>query len=1169
MGLNLLSQFVAEDELACLMLVPVRLPLFWVLAVIVAVVAFFAMFVFSGVARAETRAPGWEVTSTTFPTNLAPSGGTGTIEVNVYNVGAVPSTGTVTVTDTLPPGVVATEAADAQSGGGGEFLNEFGLWECSAGHVVTCTNTTNLPTIPIPQPKPPTEEEQLKVAHERGAGAILHIGIVVKVETDVPGTLINHVTVAGGGALAPASSTAPITISSTPAPFGFQQTDGWFSNADGTLDTQAGSHPYEFTYSFDMNTARTSHGGLNPAGGQPRNLTVNLPPGFVGNPTAVPRCARQQLEEETCSPSSQVGTVVANAKTGQLVPFRVSVPVYNMVPPPGLPAQFGVQLFGVFVYLDAGVRSGGDYGITVHNNNLPEEQVMGAHVIFWGEPADPSHNEDRFSGAKGSECTAGCASGGPHVPFLTLPTSCVGPQSYTATADAWETAGFGEASFLSHDSNGVQSGFTGCDQLGFAPTITVSPDTSSTDTPAGATVDVSTPQEGLVTPGALSTSNIKATTVTLPPGFVINPGQAAGLQACMEGDVPGGDDLPLAGENGEEERFTGPADCPNASKVGTVKATTPLLNEPLEGNVYVLQSDPPNLKLLATVSVDGVNVKLVLNVHLDEGTGQITTTVVNIPELPITDFKVSFSGGAQAALDTPTQCGEEETTSDFTPWSTPSVADVFPSSNFAIGSGPGGTGCPSSPLPFAPSLTAGATTDQAGGFTNFSLLLQRPDGQQRIAGLQFKAPPGLAAELSRVPLCTNIQAETNTCPEASKIGHTVVEAGPGPYPLVVPQPGQEPAAIYLTESYDGAPFGLSIVVPLRVGPFVLPTQRVRARIEVDPRTVQLTVTTNPLPQEVAGVPTDLREIDAVVEHAEFMFNPTNCEPSSFSGTATGTPPPGVGGPGTSAAIVTHFQVGACRSLGFSPAFTAKTSGKTSKAFGASLSATLAYPPTPPGTGQATSQANIRAVKVELPKQLPSRLTTLQKACTAAQFNTNPANCPAASIVGQALVHTPVLPVPLAGPAYFVSHGGEAFPALVLVLQGYGVTVIVEATTFISKAGVTSLTFKTAPDAPFSTFTLTSPEGKYSALAANGNLCKSKLTMPTELTAQNGAILRQTTKISVTGCTKVKTLTRTQKLAAALKTCHKDKNKTKRASCEHNAHKKYGTHKTPKKTKKKK
>ncbi len=194
------------------------------------------------------------------------------------------------------------------------------------------------------------------------------------------------------------------------------------------------------------------------------------------------------------------------------------------------------------------------------------------------------------------------------------------------------------------------------------------------------------------------------------------------------------------------------------------------------------------------------------------------------------------------------------------------------------------------------------------------------------------------------------------------------------------------------------------------------------------------------------------------------------------------------------------------------------------------------------------QANIARVKVELPKQLPARLTTLQKACTAAQFDANPAGCPAASFIGHAKAITPILPEPLEGPAIFVSHGGEAFPSLEIVLQGYGVTIDLVGSTFISKQGITSTTFKTVPDAPVGSFELTLPEGPDSALTALGNLCsatttvtvKKKVTvrahgrrkaithkvkqtqpatlqMPTEFVAQNGMVIHQNTPITVTGC----------------------------------------------------
>jgi len=673
---------------------------------------------------------------------------------------------------------------------------------------------------------------------------------------------------------------------------------------------------------------------------------------------------------------------------------------------------------------------------------------------------------------------------------------------------------------LSHDSDHDPEGFTGCERLAFGPLISTSPDTGQADTPAGLTVEVNPSVGGLVSPEGLSTSDIEDTTVTLPEGVVINPGQAAGLQTCQET----AEQSSIGTENAPS--------CPSASKVGTVKVKTPLLEgsaeKELEGSVYVLQSNPPELHLLVAVSGDGVNLKLVGIVHLDEASGQLTTTFgeqpdveasdpflkghLRLPQLPFTSFKLSFSGGAQAALDTPTQCGTYTTSADFGPWAGPFVPDLSQTAALTVTSGAGGAACPSRPLPFTPSLIAGSTTDQAGGFTDFSLLLSRPDDQQRVSSIQFKTPEGLLGMISKVPLCAEAQANAGDCPEASQIGHTVVESGPGPFPLVVPELGQPPAPIYLTGSYKGAPYGLSIVVPLHVGPFTLPTQVVRAKIEVDPLTSQLTVTTDPLPQIISGVPADLRTINAVIDRPGFMFNPTNCEPMSFSGTASGTE-------GAQATISSHFQMGSCQALKFKPNFKVSTSGKTSRKNGASLDVKLLYPATPLGANQASSQSNIKSVKVDLPKQLPSRLTTLQKACTSATFVADPAGCPAASRVGQVSAITPVLPVPLTGPAYFVSYGGAKFPELVFVLQGYGVTVYVHAETFISKAGITSSTLRYVPDVPISSFELKLPEGPYSALAANGNLCTSTLKMPTAFTGQNGATIHQATPVSVTGCPK--------------------------------------------------
>lgn len=722
-------------------------------------------------AGAAVRAPGWESAPGTYPSTIQPLGDAD-IVVPVYNIGGAESNGTITVTDRLPAGLTAIEAG---------YVGE--LWQCTLGSVVSCVNDpSNLPSI------------------EPGNVRLLEIR--VSASAAVSGTAVNEVTVSGGGALTSANASDTVRFGSQAPSFGLETLDSWFSNADGTIDTQAGSHPYSLSLAFYVNNT-----GSVPAG-EVRDILVNAPPGIIGDPQAIPRCTRSQLNAEECPADSQIGMdepaiggLDPTNPIGSLPAFQI--PLYNMVPPPGVPAEFGFLLLDSGARLDATVRSGSDYGISEHIDNLVQDLVTFNTITIWGVPGDASHDYQRCGFIEGSG-RCGVSSGIGAVPFLTLPTACAGPQTFSETVDSWAPqgtpgSGVDELSSLTHDNNHLPEGISGCDRLQFKPSIDIAPDTSSADTPAGLTVDVKMPQEGLTANNTLAMSDIKDTTVTLPEGVVVNPGQAAGLSACSDAQS-------AVGTEGEPS-------CPPSSRVGLDAIETPLLAHKLEGGVYVMQSNPPDLKLLATASGEGVNLKLVGHVHLDEATGRLVTTFSETPELPFTDFKLSFSGGAQAALATPTGCGAFTTTSDFTPWSTPSVEDAFPASTFAIDRGAGGGACPGGALPFAPSLIAGATTDQAGGFTGFSMLLTRGDDQQRIDGLQFKAPPGLTGTLTNVPLCTNAQAETNSCPEASRIGHTVVESGPGPYPLVVPEPGQPQAPIYLTEGYEGAPFGLAIVLP--------------------------------------------------------------------------------------------------------------------------------------------------------------------------------------------------------------------------------------------------------------------------------------------------------------------------------------------------------------------
>jgi hypothetical protein len=456
---------------------------------------------------------------------------------------------------------------------------------------------------------------------------------------------------------------------------------------------------------------------------------------------------------------------------------------------------------------------------------------------------------------------------------------------------------------------------------------------------------------------------------------------------------------------------------------------------------------------------------------------------------------------------------------------------VTAESHFNIETGPNGSPCPGAQLPFHPSLRGSALNINAGAFSPFTATMSRLSGEQNLQSLEVHLPPGLSGILSGVELCPEPQANLGECGPNSLIGETTVAVGVGGEPYTV-----SGGKFSLTGPYNGtgactvgepgcAPFGVTFTVPAKAGPFDLAKTKnnhpacdcvlVRGKIEINPQTAAITITSNPpgtpdaIPTSIEGIPLEIQHVNAVTTRSNFQFNPTNCSKMEVTGTIHSSE----GGTDT---IGVPFQVTNCAALKFTPKFAVSTNAKTSKANGASLTATVSEP-----AGSLGTQANLARVKVELPKQLPSRLTTLQRACTASQFEANPAGCPSESDIGRAKVTTPLVPVPLEGPVYFVSHGGEAFPSLEIVLQGYGVKIVLVGATFISKSGVTSTTFKTVPDQPFSSFALTLPTGKFSALTALGNVCKEKLTMPTEFIGQNGMEIHEVTKIGVTGCKKAK------------------------------------------------
>ncbi len=832
----------------------------------------------------------------------------------------------------------------------------------------------------------------------------------------------------------------------------------------------------------------------------------------MGNPTPLPKCDMHVFLEEAqtpekiqCASNTVVGVAtptVTRAARGTRTPWAFDEALYSLAPAVGEPARFGfiIPLGGV-VILDTSVRTG-DYGVVVSVPDIPETvEFIGSQVTFWGAPADKRHDTARQPCLLDTGTLFGesCPVAEKGQPFLILPTSCAGLMQTTIEGDSWNNIG----QFMSKEytlQNVASEPYTlnGCNHLNFKPSISVTPDGQQGSTPTGLTVGVHVPQEASLNPSGLAESSVKDTTVTLPAGVALNPAGADGLLSC------GLDEIAL--------ESSAASTCPEAAKVGTVEINTPLLPNPLVGAAYLAEQNAnPFGSLIALYlevydHVSGVRVKLAGEVKPDPVTGQLVSTFNDTPQLPFEDLKLNFFGGSRAPLGTPALCGGYTTTASIEPWSGGEPVDS--SSEFKITSGPNGTPC-SNPLPFDPSLTTGSLNIQAGAFTPFTMTMSREDGNQNLDAIQLKMPSGLLGTLSDVKLCGEAQGNAGTCGPESLIGHTTVSVGLGGSPYTVT--GGE---VFITGPYEGAPYGLSIVNPAKAGPFDLGKVIVRAKIEVNPTNAALTITSDPtgpyaIPQIIDGIPLQIKHVNVSIDRPDFTFNPTNCAPQAITGALTSRQ-------GTVKALNVPFQVTNCATLGFKPIFSVSTAGRTSRAKGASLNVKLTYPKAPFG-----SQANIGKVKVDLPKQLPSRLTTLQKACPDSIFNANPAACPPDSRIGSATATTPVLPVHLEGPAYFVSHGGAKFPELIIALSGEGVTVYLHGETFISSRGITSSTFRTIPDVPIGVFELHLPQGSDSALAANGNLCTSKLIMPTTFVAANGMTIKQSTPITATGCAKHK------------------------------------------------
>jgi len=1039
---------------------------------------------------AAAPATAWQIKQGADPTIL-PSGTTNVAQFHllITNVGGEAAPPGVTVTDTVSAGLTPVPGSSSMPPEApAAILPLYASQESQEKARFPCTITGQTVTCAI-KTRAVLPGEQFDVF------------VPVAVEADPPAMVTNEVTVSSSGA-APAFSAFSAPTGEGSPPFAFSEgplglSGSAFDEAGAT--PPAGAHPFDVELSARVSTVV---GGTGIKARDPlRSLRLELPAGLVANPLAVKeRCTLVQLQESVaenpitaCPPSSQVGlahiSILGNLE-------KLTVPLIDMVPPPGVPAEFAFDVQGTILHIRGGLA--GNFHLTAGSEEITAKfAIPGIKVDLWGIPSDSRH--DRQRGGEGIEnrCKeeGGCKIETSPVPFLTMPTSCTEAVALGATASGWlgsETAD----SRLFEDAEGNPTEVNGCNALEFTPTITSKATTNLADSPSGLDFNLHQPQNQQL--DGLATAALKDARVTLPAGMTLNAAAANGLDSCTESQIG------YAPGAGKIRFSTTPQTCPNASKVGTLEVKTPLLKEKLPGGVYLAKpyKNPfANLTAIYLAIEDpeaGIVAKLAGKVTADPVTGQLSTSFEENPQLPVEDIDLHLFNGARAALTTPLTCGTKTTTSVLTPWSTPEGADVPAADSFETQVPAGGSGaCPSSEAtaPNNPSFTAGTIAPEAGAYSPFVLKLSRPDGSQRLTGLDTLLPKGLAAKFAGIPYCSEAQiaqaqARSNpnqgaiekaspSCPLASEVGTVEVGTGSGPTPFYAQ------GHAYLAGPYKGAPLSLAIITPAVAGPFDLGAVVVRTALFVNSETAQGHAVSDPLPSIIAGVPLDIRSVSLKLERpGGFTLNPTSCDPMAITGSAAMLT-------GQSAALTSPFQVGGCSALKFKPNLAIALKGGTKRHRFPALKAVLTYP--------KGNYANIASAQVTLPHGEFLEQSHIGTVCTRVQFAADA--CPKASIYGKAKAITPLLDKPLEGPVYLRSSSHE-LPDLVAALHGQ-LDIDLVGRVDTGKGGGIRNTFEAVPDAPVSKFVLEMKGGKKGLLVNSEDICRRPQRATVSFDAQNG------------------------------------------------------------------
>ncbi|HZK16226.1 MAG TPA: hypothetical protein VFC52_06535, partial [Solirubrobacterales bacterium] len=996
--------------------------------------------------------------------------GTAVLVLMAQNIGGAASSGTITLRATLPSGITMLGKVTAAKGGEG--------WSCetSTAIEIVCTrNEAVRPGLTIPQ-----VNATIAAAPEATGGTV-------------------EIEVSSDGGAASATEELPLEVSATPAEPGFQFFAAGAYDENGAFDQQAGGHPFSASTAMFVNTVRSPKGFVVPAG-EPKDIVVKLPPGFLGNPSAVPACP-ESTPAQACDIDSMLGVVEVLAERFDQWSFPASV--LNTQAPIGYPGKFRFRIFeSEEVNVVGQLRSDEDYGIDAASLNTPQvDQVLGVFFTFWGAPSSSAFDSLRCKGPEPGlanvnaiRLETGCQpSAAPNTAFLTSAVNCTEQAAkqpaVSISTTIWQLPGqFFETAF---DIPPV----TDCENLTFDGGFSFQPSGSTADSPASFTTSLTMPDEGLTDPTKLITPELKDSIVTLPEGVVLNASGADGLEACSLDQIGyKGKSFPMP----NPIRFDkAPNECPDASKIGTLELKSALIDETLKGALYLAAQGDGNpfgslfaIYLVIEDPRHGIFIKLPGRVDPDAQDGQMKVSFNNLPQLPFTSLDLNLKGGDRSALASPATCGKYTTTATNTPWSAPESKTpgsdnpvlTMPSS-FDVNAGPNGLPCANTPgeRPFGLGLSAGADSTQAGAASTLRFQLTRPDGHQEIDTLRFDLPAGLAASLRGIPYCSDAaiasaagrdsgkaEQSSPSCPAASRVGRTLAGAGSGPRPFYAP------GELYLAGPYRGSPLSVVAITPAVAGPFDLGNVVIRNAISVDPVTAQVSAISDPVPQIVEGVPLRVRDIRVILDRPGFGLNPTDCSEKQIGATVTGNS-------GATANLATRFQVGNCGALGFKPKTRLQLFGGIRRGKYQGVRAVVRPRP---------GDANISRTVVRFPRSAFVAQEHIRTVCTRVQFAADA--CPKGSIYGRAIAYSPLVDYPLRGNVYLRSSDND-LPDAVADLRGPAHQPIrVEvAVRNDSVKGALRNTVQAVPDAPVSYFRLQIFGGKKGLIVNSRNICRGR------------------------------------------------------------------------------